>query len=144
VNHGRGLYPKEIEMVLAADYPFLDVLWTMLVFFGWVIWFWLLISVFGDLFRRHDISGWGKAAWTVCAIVLPFLGVLLYLGFQGRHMAERSAKQAESQKAAFDSYVRDAAGADGSAAEIAKAKELLDSGAISQAEYEQLKQKALT
>ena len=130
-------------MVLAADYPFLDILGTMLVFFGWVIWFWLLITVFGDLFRRHDISGWGKAGWTLFVIVLPFLGVLVYLGFQGKHMAERNVKEAKAQRAAFDDYVREAAGADGSASEIARAKELLDSGAISQAEFDQLKQKAL-
>jgi hypothetical protein len=66
-------------MLYASDYPFLDVFWTMLVFFGWVIWFWLLITVFADLFRRHDISGWGKAGWTAFVIVLPFLGVFIYL-----------------------------------------------------------------
>src|SRR5215217_2592377 len=79
------------QMPIAADYPFLDVFWTMLVFFGWVIWFWLLITVFADLFRRHDVSGWGKAGWTLFVIVLPFLGVLIYLIAQGRQMAERRA-----------------------------------------------------
>ena len=128
-------------MVLASDYPFLDILGTMLIFFGWVIWFWLLITVFADLFRRHDISGWGKAGWIVLCIVLPFIGVLIYLGSQGRHMAERNVKQAQAQQAQFDSYVRDVSG--GSANEIAKAKELLDKGAINQAEFDQIKRKAL-
>ena len=132
-------------MVLASDYPFLDILGTMLIFFGWVIWFWLLITVFADLFRRHDISGWAKAGWIVFCIILPFLGVLVYLGTQGKHMAERNVKDAQAQRAEFDSYVRDVAGSGegGSASEIAKAKELLDKGAINQAEFEQIKRKAL-
>ena len=132
-------------MVLASDYPFLDIVGTMLIFFGWVIWFWLLITVFADLFRRHDISGWAKAGWIVLCIVLPFVGVLIYLGTQGKHMAERNVKDAQAQRAQFDSYVRDVAGSGdgGSAAEIAKAKELLDKGAINQAEFDQIKRKAL-
>ena len=130
-------------MPIAADYPFLDVFWTMLVFFGWVIWFWLLITVFGDLFRRHDISGWGKAGWTVFVIVLPFLGVLVYLIAQGKHMAERKMADAEASRAAFDDYVRQAASDAGPSDQIAKAKQLLDSGAIDAAEFEQLKRKAL-
>ena len=132
-------------MVLASDYPFLDIVGTMLIFFGWVIWFWLLITVFADLFRRHDISGWAKAGWIVLCIVLPFVGVLIYLGTQGKHMAERNVKDAQAQRAQFDSYVRDVAGSGdgGSASEIAKAKELLDKGAINQAEFDQIKRKAL-
>ncbi len=130
-------------MPIAADYPFLDVLWTMLVFFGWVIWFWILIVVLSDLFRRHDISGWGKAAWTVFVIVLPFLGVLVYMIAQGKGMAERKAEDSRSDKAAFDQYVRTVAPSGGASAEIAKAKELLDSGAIDQGEFEQLKRRAL-
>ena len=129
-------------MILAADYPFLDVLWTMLVFFGWVIWFWLLISVFGDLFRRHDISGWSKAGWTLFCVVLPYIGVLIYLGTQGKGMAERNLKNVEAAQAQMDQYVRETAGG-GPTAEIAKAKQLLDTGAISQAEFDQIKQKAL-
>jgi uncharacterized membrane protein YcjF (UPF0283 family) len=128
-------------MLVAADYPFLEVLWTMIIFFAWVAWIWIAITVFVDIFRRHDISGWGKAAWVVFVIVLPFLGVLVYLIAQHDGMRERSAKQAEAQRAAFDEYVREAAG--GSAAEIAKAKELLDAGTITQEEYEALKRKAL-
>ncbi len=89
-------------MVIAADYPFLDILWTMVLFFSWVIWIWIVITVFADLFRRHDISGWGKAAWIVFVIVLPFLGVLVYLIAQHDGMRERSIKQAETQQQAFD------------------------------------------
>jgi len=130
-------------MLFASDYPFLDVFWTMLVFFGWVIWFWLLITVFADLFRRHDISGWGKAGWTLFVIVLPFLGVLVYLIAQGQHMAERKAADAQASKAAFDDYVRDVAAKEGPTDQIAKAKQLLDSGTIDAAEFERLKAKAL-
>ena len=130
-------------MVLAADYPFLDIVGTMLIFFAWVIWFWLLITVFSDLFRRHDISGWGKAGWTLFVIVLPFLGVLVYLIAQGQHMAERKAADAQASKAAFDDYVRDVAAKEGPTDQIAKAKQLLDSGTIDAAEFERLKAKAL-
>ena len=115
----------------------------MLVFFAWVIWFWLLITVFSDLFRRHDISGWGKAGWIVFCIVLPFLGVLIYLGTQGKGMAERRVQDVQAAQAQMDQYVRETAGSGGPAAEIAHAKKLLDSGAISQAEFDQIKQKAL-
>jgi uncharacterized membrane protein YcjF (UPF0283 family) len=128
-------------MLLASDYPFLDVFWTILIFFAWVAWIWIVITVFVDLFRRHDISGWGKAAWVVFVIVLPFLGVLIYLIAQHDGMRERSVKEAQTQQAEFDKYVRDAAG--GSATEIAKAKELLDQGAITQAEFDAIKAKAL-
>jgi Phospholipase_D-nuclease N-terminal/Short C-terminal domain len=129
-------------MPLAADYPFLDVLWTMIIFFAWVIYIWVAITVLIDVFRRHDIGGWGKAAWAVFIIVLPFLGVLTYLIVNHDGMRERSAKEAETQKAAFDQYVRETAG--GSAAEIAKAKELLDSGTITQAEFDAIKAKAVS
>jgi hypothetical protein len=128
-------------MVMAADYPFMDVLWSMIIFFFWVIWIWIVITVLIDVFRRHDISGWAKAAWVIFVVILPWLGVLVYLIVEHDGMRERSVKQAQTQKQAFDEYVRDAAG--GAAAEIAKAKELLDSGAITQAEFEALKAKAL-
>jgi uncharacterized membrane protein YcjF (UPF0283 family) len=128
-------------VILASDYPFLNILWTMIIFFAWVIFIWVAITVLIDVFRRHDVSGWVKAGWVVLVIVLPFLGVLLYLLANHEGMAQRNAKQAEAQKAQFDDYVREAAG--GSAAEIAKAKELLDSGAISQPEFDQIKRKAL-
>ena len=132
-------------MPIAADYPLMDIIWTMLVFFGWMIWFWMLITVLMDVFRRQDIHGWGKAGWSLFMIVLPFLGVLIYLISQGKEMAERRAAEVMESRAAFDDYVRTTAGGGGggAAAEVAKAKELLDSGAIDQAEFEQLKAKAL-
>src|SRR5436190_23677471 len=113
----------------------------MFVFFAWIIFFWLLFIVFGDLFRRHDVSGWGKAGWTIFVILLPYLGVLIYLIANGKGMAERNVAAAQSAQAQADDYIRTVAG--GSAEQIAKAKELLDSGAISQAEFDQLKAKAL-
>jgi uncharacterized membrane protein YcjF (UPF0283 family) len=128
-------------MLIAADYPFLEVLWTMILFFAWLAWIWIAITVFVDIFRRHDISGWGKVAWVVFVIILPFLGVLIYLIAQHDGMRERSTKSAQAQQQAFDQYVKEAAG--GSAAEIAKAKELLDAGTISQAEFDRIKQRAL-
>jgi Short C-terminal domain/Phospholipase_D-nuclease N-terminal len=129
--------------VIGADYPFLDVLWTIIIIFAWVIWFWLLITVFADLFRRRDISGWAKAAWIIFVIVLPYLGVLIYLIAQHDGMAERNMQQAQAAQSQFDSYVKDVAASSGPAGEIEKAKQLLDSGAISQAEFDSLKAKAL-
>jgi hypothetical protein len=126
---------------LAADYPFLNVLWTMIIFFAWIIYIWVAITVLIDVFRRHDIGGWHKAFWVVFVIVLPFLGILVYLITNHDGMRDRSVKEVKAQQEAFDQYVRDTAG--GSAAEIAKAKELLDAGTISQAEFDAIKQKAL-
>jgi hypothetical protein len=130
-------------MVFAADYPFIDVLWSMIIFFFWVIWIWIVITVLIDIFRRHDIGGWAKAAWVVFVVILPWLGVLVYLIAQHDGMRERSMQQAQAQRRELDSYVRETAGAGGSAAEIAKAKELLDAGALTQEEFEALKAKAL-
>jgi phospholipase D-like protein/putative oligomerization/nucleic acid binding protein len=129
--------------VLAADYPFLDVLWTMLVIFAWVIWFWLLIVVFSDLFRRHDIGGGKKVVWLIFVIFLPFLGVFAYLIANSDGMAQRGAERAKAQQAQFDDYVRTTAGSGGAAAEIDKAKQLLDTGAITQQEFDAIKAKAL-
>jgi type VI protein secretion system component VasK len=129
--------------VIGADYPFLDVLWTMFVIFAWVIWFWLLIVVFGDIFRRRDLSGWGKALWIIFVIILPYLGVFIYLIAQHQGMADRNEQQAQASQAQFDDYVKGVAASSGPAGEIEKAKQLLDSGAISQAEYDSLKAKAL-
>ena len=123
--------------MLAADYPFLDVLWTLLIFFLWVIWFWLLITVFVDVFRRRDIGGGAKVLWCIFVILVPFLGVFIYLLVNHDEMAQRNLQQVKQQ----EQYIRDVAG--GSAAEIEKAKGLLDSGAITQAEYDQIKAKAL-
>jgi hypothetical protein len=130
-------------MLLAADYPFLNIFWTMIIFFAWVCWIMLVFRVFGDIFRRRESSGWTKAAWCVIVIVLPFLGVLIYLIANGRHMTERDVQQARTAQSEFDDRVRTAAGASGPAAEIDKAKRLLDDGAINQTEYDALKTKAL-
>jgi hypothetical protein len=129
--------------MLAADYPFLDLFWTMILFFLWILWLWLLFRIFADIFRRRDISGWGKAAWIVFTILLPFLGVFVYLITQNVGMMERDLERARAQEAQFDDYVRQTAGSGGAAAEIDKAKQLLDSGAITQAEFDAIKQKAL-
>jgi hypothetical protein len=128
--------------VLGADYPFLDVLWTMLIFFAWVIWFWLLITVFADLFRRHDTSGFKKVLWVIFVIVLPFLGVFIYLLVNNQGMADRNVKQVKAEQDRMDDYVRSVAGS-GATGEIERAKGLLDSGAITQAEFDAIKQKAL-
>ena len=128
-------------MLLA--YNFGQVMWTMFVFFAWVLFFWLLFTVFGDLFRRHDISGWTKAAWTFFVIVFPYIGIFVYLIAEGKGMGERSMRQAQANQAQVDSYVRSVAGSSSATEQIAKGKELLDSGAISPAEFDQLKAKAL-
>ena len=130
-------------MLIATSYPFLEVFWTMLIFFGFVIWLWILFTVFTDIFRRHDTSGFAKAMWIIFVIVLPYLGVFVYLIAEHNGMAERqlaAQKQAEDQ---FSAYVKQSAGASDPAEQIAKAKGLLDSGAITQAEFDSIKQKAL-
>jgi len=131
--------------MLASSYPFLNLMGTMLIFFVWVLWFWLLFTVIADVFRRHDISGWGKTGWLIFAIVLPFLGVFVYLISQNDGMTQRNLERARSTQAQFATYVRATAGngAGGAAAEIEKAKTLLDSGAITQPEFDAIKQKAL-
>jgi hypothetical protein len=129
--------------MLAADYPFLDVVWTMLIFFAWVIWFWILITVFADLFRRHDIGGGSKVLWVIFVIILPFLGVFIYLIANHEGMADRNVKQVEAAQAQSDAYIRSVAGSGGPTAEIERAKSLLDSGAITQAEFDSIKSKAL-
>jgi hypothetical protein len=130
--------------LLIADYSFFELLWWMLVFFAWVIWFWLLITVFSDLFRRKDASGGKKVLWIVFLILMPFVGVLAYLIVNNDEMTERNLQSARAQQEKFDDYVQSVAGSGGAAAEIEKAKALLDSGAISQAEFDSLKQKALS
>ena len=130
-------------MFVAADYPFLDVLWTMLVFFAWVIWFWMLIVILSDVFRRRDVGGGTKTLWTIFVIIAPFLGVFIYLLTNHDGMAERSMQQAKAQQAQMDDYVRTVATSGGAAGEIEKAKGLLDSGAITQAEFDSIKAKAL-
>ena len=101
------------SMLIAADYPLMDVVWSMIIFFFWVIWIWIVITVLIDIFRRHDISGWAKAAWVVFVVILPWLGVLVYLIAQHDGMRERSLKHAQAQQQQFDYYVRDTAGGAG-------------------------------
>jgi hypothetical protein len=129
--------------VALAAYTFASFLWDALLVFAWIIWFWLLITVFADLFRRHDTSGWAKAGWIVFVIVLPYIGVLVYLIAEHQGMAERNVKSAQAQQQQFDQYVQSVATQSDPAEQIAKAKALLDSGTISQAEFDRLKQKAL-
>jgi hypothetical protein len=129
--------------LLAADYPFLDVFWSMLIFFLWILWIWLVFAIFADIFRRHDISGLAKTAWIVFVIILPFLGAFVYVITQNTGMTERNVSRVRAEREQFDDYVRQTAGGGGAAAEIEKAKQLLDSGAITQAEFDALKQKAL-
>ena len=126
---------------MLAAYSFGDVMWSMLVFFIWILFFWMLFIVFGDLFSRHDISGWAKAGWCIFVIILPFLGIFIYLIANGHGMGERGQQRAQAQQSQMDSYVRSVA--DSGAEQIAKGKQLLDSGAITQAEYDQIKAKAL-
>jgi hypothetical protein len=128
----------------ADDYPLLDLMWTFVVFFGFVVFFWLLITVFGDLFRRHDLSGWAKAGWIVFVLLLPLIGSLTYLITQGRSLADREVRQAEQAKRQTDDYIRSVAAPGYRAVdEIARGKKLLDDGAISPEEFEQLKRRAL-
>jgi hypothetical protein len=129
--------------VLAA-YTFGQVMWTMFVFFAWILFFWLLFTVFGDLFSRHDIGGGSKALWTIFVIILPFLGIFIYLIVNGKGMGERAQAKAQAQQAQLDTYVKSVAGSSESASDqISKAKALLDTGTITQAEFDQLKAKAL-
>jgi predicted PurR-regulated permease PerM len=130
-------------LVIAASYPFLNVLWDILIFFAWVIFIWIAITVLIDIFRRHDMSGWAKAAWVVFVVVIPWIGVLVYLIANHDGMNERRYKDAKDQQAQFDQYVRATAGSGGPAAEIDRAKKLLDDGTITQAEFDAIKAKAL-
>jgi hypothetical protein len=131
-------------VVFATSYPFLKIFWDILIFFAWVIFIWIAIVVLIDVFRRHDISGWGKAAWVVLVVVLPWIGVLAYLIVNHAGMVDRRTKDSQAAQAQFDDYVRATAGSGGAASEIEKAKQLLDNGTITQAEYDAIKAKALS
>jgi hypothetical protein len=130
-------------MLVASSYPFLDVFWTMLIFFLWLAWFIILFRVIGDIFRRHDIGGGGKVLWLIFVIILPFLGVFIYLIAESKGMTERSIERAQASQQQFDDYVRTTASSGGAAAEIGQAKQLLDTGAITQAEFDAIRAKAL-
>ena len=130
-------------MIFAADYPFLNILWTMILFFTWIVWIWMIVIILTDVFRRRDIGGWTKALWTVFLIVLPFLGALVYLISQHEGMADRSLEHAKRQEQALDTRIRNVAASEGAAAEIEKAESLLARGAITETEFDALKAKAL-
>jgi ABC-type multidrug transport system fused ATPase/permease subunit len=131
-------------MILAStNYPFLEVVWTMLVFFGFVVWIWLMFAVLTDIFRRHDESGFVKVLWIIFVIIIPYFGVFIYLIAEHQGMTERAQKQQEAAQAQVDQYVQSVAGKGDPAEQIAKAKQLLDAGTITQAEFDQMKQKAL-
>ena len=131
-------------MVIPATYTFAKVFWDILIIFAWVIFIWIAITVLIDVFRRHDISGVRKALWVVFVVILPWIGVLSYLIVNHTGMTERRNKEAQAAQAQFDQYVRRTAGTGGSASEIEKAKQLLDNGTITQAEFDAIKAKALS
>ncbi|AUY52354.1 SHOCT domain-containing protein [Streptomyces sp. CB01881] len=146
------------------NYPLLNIFWTMLELFLWILWFFLLFKIITDIFRSEDLGGWGKAGWLILVILLPFLGVLVYVIARGRSMGERDFAQAQKSEAAFKAYIRDAAtdtpgaggtGAGGTGAggaggggrshvdDLAKLADLKASGAISEEEYQKAKEKLL-
>ena len=129
--------------MIATTYPLLEVFWTMLIFFAFFIWIWLLFIVFADLFRRSDTSGWAKVAWIVFIIILPYLGVFVYLIAEQKGMTERSVKQQRAAQAEMDQYVKSVARSDPTE-QIAKGEELFKQGTITQAEFDQIKQRALS
>jgi TRAP-type C4-dicarboxylate transport system permease small subunit len=130
-------------LITASSYPFLNVLWDILIIFCWFLYIWLAIVSFTDLFRRRDISGWAKAAWVFLIVIIPWFGVLIYLIANHDGMAERNEKQSQAMHAQFDQAVRQAAATGGPASEIDTAKKLLDAGTISQEEFDAIKAKAL-
>jgi hypothetical protein len=132
-------------MLFTAEFGTGQLFWSMLWFFLFVIWIWLLFVVFGDIFRSRDLSGWGKALWTIFIIVLPYLGVFVYLIARGREMSERSLQEAQERESAFRGYVRTVAseGGGSTADEISRLADLRDRGVISEAEFQQAKTKAL-
>jgi hypothetical protein len=131
-------------VVAVTSYPFLEVFWTMLIFFAFVVWLWILFTVIADLFRRHDTSGFMKVLWIIFIIVLPYLGVFVYLIAEHKGMTERAIASQKNAQSQFDDYVQSVAAKTDPTEQINKAKGLLDSGAITQAEFDRLKAKALS
>ena len=130
--------------MLGYDYPFLGLFWSMLVFFLWIAWFFLLFRVIFDIFRSRDLGGWGKALWAIFVILVPFLGVFVYVIARGASMTDRDVADAQAQDAAFKSKVQEAAGSGGGTAdELSKLAELKAQGVITDAEFEQQKAKIL-
>ncbi|MFC9243107.1 SHOCT domain-containing protein [Streptomyces sp. NPDC057136] len=134
---------NDATLNLAADYPLLNVFWTTMWIFLWVLWLMLLFRVIGDIFRDDAMSGWVKCGWTVFVVLLPFLGVFVYLIARGRAMGERERKHAQRSEQEFQSYIREAAGPAGHAEELSRLAELKNHGDITAAEYEQAKAKVL-
>jgi predicted PurR-regulated permease PerM len=129
--------------VLLQDYPVLNFTWTLIVIFAWAIWFSLLVWIFGDIFRRDDISGWAKAIWVVFLIVLPFIGVLAYLVTQSGGMARRNQMRMQASETQLDEYVRTQGPTSSPTSQIESAKRLLDSGSITNDEFQEIKRRAL-
>ncbi|MEU2244409.1 SHOCT domain-containing protein [Streptomyces sp. NPDC018338] len=129
------------------DYPLLDLFWTMLWFFVWIMWLFLLFKVITDIFRDHELGGWGKAGWLAFCILLPYLGVLVYVIARGKSMGQRDVKQAKASEAAFQDYIRKTAGTapagGGATDELARLAELKEKGAITDEEFEKAKAKVL-
>jgi Short C-terminal domain/Phospholipase_D-nuclease N-terminal len=137
---------KGEAMVLADSsysYPLLGAFWTIIEIFLWVLWFWVLITVFIDIFRSHDLSGWGKALWFLFVLIIPLIGVLVYLIVRGGKMHERMVQQAQQQDQQFRDYVQDAAGSQSPADQLAKLADLRDRGVITNEEFERQKAKIL-
>ncbi len=129
--------------MVAASYPFMDVFWTMFVFFIWILWFMLLFRIFGDLFRRRDIGGGTKTAWIIFVILVPFLGVFIYLITQSNKMTDRDTESMQAARAEQDAHIQSVVAGSSAADQLTQAKQLLDSGAITQAEFDTMKAKAL-
>ena len=129
--------------MLLADITLTDVIWSMFMFFFFVIFLWMIFGIIGDIFRSDDLGGVAKTLWCIAIVFVPFLAIFIYLIVRGKGMGERSLKASQQAQAQFDSYVRETAGGTSAAGEIKSAKELLDSGAISQAEFDHIKAKAL-
>ncbi len=130
-------------LLIAADYPFMNILWSMLIFMGFLLWIWIAIMIFADIFRRRDIGGFAKAVWIIFIIFIPLFGALVYLIAFHNGIAERNVKGAEAAQAQFDQQVRQAAATSGPASEIETAQKLLAAGTITQAEFDTMKAKAL-
>src|SRR3954454_21759128 len=131
-------------MVLAADYPFLDILWSMVIFFTWVVWIWMMITILGDVFRRRDIGGWSKALWTIFMILLPFLGVLVYLITNHDGIQDRQLERAGPVQQRYEQHVGATNGGGSGVDQIEKAKRLLQDVTVNQTEFDAIKAKALT
>ena len=134
-------------MLLASSsysYPILGAFWTIFMIFLWVIWFWILITVFIDLFRSHDLSGWAKAAWFIFILLIPLIGVLVYLIVRGGKMHQHQVQDAQAQDQQFRRYVQEAAGPQSSADELAKLAKLRDQGVLTAEEFDREKAKILS